>query len=257
MSGTRTRVLYINLDTDFLPISGFTGANMKDKLSTDVCNWYNGVPLITLLDNIEIGRKYDGPLMMPISDKFKDMGTIVTGKIESGSVKKGQTVLLMPNKKTAEVLSIFMEELEILGARSGDNIRLRLKNVEEEDVTSGSVLCFPSNPIHTVSSFEAQLVIMEHKSIICGGYTAVMHAHNCVEEITLTDLLFQIEKKTMKKSKHPPMFVKQGDICIARIECSQMICLETFEDHPQLGRFTIRDEGRTVAIGKVTKLILE
>jgi peptide chain release factor subunit 3 len=79
--------------------------------------------------------------------------------------------------------------------------------------------------------------------------------------------LHKIDKKTGKKSKHPPKFLKQGDACIARLECNESICLETYDDHQQLGRFTLRDEGRvhafvihvigvTVAIGKVTKLIL-
>ncbi len=54
-----------------------------------------------------------------------------------------------------------------------------------QDVMSGFVICTPMNPIHTVTAFEAQLAIVEHASIICAGYTAVMHAHNCVEEITL------------------------------------------------------------------------
>ena len=79
-----------------------------------------------------------------------------------------------------------MEDSEITAARSGDNIRLRLKNVEEEDISPGFVLCIPARPIHTVMSFEAQLVIVEHKSIICAGYAAVMHAHAAVEEITMS-----------------------------------------------------------------------
>jgi peptide chain release factor subunit 3 len=49
--------------------------------------------------------------------------------------------------------------------------------------------------------------------------------------------------------------MKQGDVCIVRIECSRLLCCETFADYPQLGRFTIRDEAKTVAIGKITKLI--
>ena len=73
-----------------------------------------------------------------------------------------------------------------------------------------------------------------------------------------------IDKKTGKKSKKPPKFVKQGDSCIVRIDAAQNICLEIYADYPQLGRFTIRDEGilfkfdslgKTVAVGKVTKLI--
>ena len=52
-----------------------------------------------------------------------------------------------------------------------------------------------------------------------------------------------IDKKTGKKSKHAPKFIKQGDSCIVRIETTQNVCLETYKDYPQLGRFTLRDEG--------------
>ena len=63
----------------------------------------SGPSLIELLDHLVLERKFDGPLMMPIADKFKDMGTIVIGKIESGWVKKGQTVMIMPNKVFLEI----------------------------------------------------------------------------------------------------------------------------------------------------------
>lgn len=60
------------------------------------------------------------------------MGTVVTGKIESGRVKKGQSVILMPNKQKCEVSAIMQEDSELNSARSGDNVRLRLRGVEEE-----------------------------------------------------------------------------------------------------------------------------
>lgn len=247
---------YQKSDLTIMPISGFSGANLKDRVSKDVCSWYEGPSMLELLDNMDISdRDYNAPLMMPIADKFKDMGTVVIGKIESGMVKKGQTVLVMPNKKVAEVMTILQEDDEVNMAKCGDNIRLRLKNVEEEDVLSGFVICSPNDPVKSVSSFEAQLAILEYKSIICGGYTAVMHTHAAVEEITISELLHMIDKKSGKKSKKAPKFVKQGDSCIVRIDAAQNVCVETYTDYPQLGRFTIRDEGKTVAVGKITKLI--
>ncbi len=53
-----------------------------------------------------------------------------------------------------------------------------------------------------------------------------------------------IDKKSGKKSKHPPKFLKQGDSAIVRLETAQPICLETYGDYQQLGRFTLRDEGK-------------
>jgi peptide chain release factor subunit 3 len=67
--------------------------------------------------------------------------------------------------------------------------------------------------------------------------------------------MYLIDPKTKRKSKKPPMFVKNGQVLVCKMEALLPICLETFEDHPQLGRFTLRDEGKTIAMGKVLKLL--
>ncbi|KAJ3367366.1 translation termination factor GTPase eRF3 [Kappamyces sp. JEL0680] len=242
-------------DVDVLPISGFTGANMKDVLDRNVCSWWTGKPLLTLLDEIPLDRKYTGPFLMPVADRMKDMGTLAMGKLESGHIKKGSSVLIMPTKKTAEVLAIFNDESEIQVAHNGDNVRIRLKGIEEEDLQPGFVLCTPKNPIHAVSQFIVQIQIVEYASIMCAGYSAIMHAHTTREEVSIAELLHKIDKKTKKRSKAAPKFMKQGDVCIVRIEASRLICLETYNDYPQLGRFTLRDENRTVAVGKILKLV--
>jgi peptide chain release factor subunit 3 len=84
-------------DLDIMPISGFSGANMKERVGA-ACPWYDGPSLLELLDGMPLPRSYSGALLMPIADKLKDMGTVVIGKIESGKVKKGQKILIMPNK---------------------------------------------------------------------------------------------------------------------------------------------------------------
>jgi peptide chain release factor subunit 3 len=122
-------------------------------------------------------------------------------------------------------------------------------------LSAGFVLCSRKNPVHAVTTFEAQVQICEYSSIICAGYSAVMHAHTAKEEVSISELLHKIDKKTKRKSKNPPKFMKQGDVAIIRLQSALPVCLETFENYPQLGRFTIRDEGRTVAIGKVLKLV--
>lgn len=137
----------------------------------------------------------------------------------------------------------------------GDNIRMRLKGIEEDEIMPGFVICSKKNPVKTTTQFEAQLAILDHKNIICAGYTAVLHIHAAAEEVQISALLHLIDKKTGKKTRKPPQFVKQGQKAIARIETSGPICIETFEKLPQLGRFTLRDEGKTVAIGKVTKVL--
>lgn len=133
-----------------------------------------------------VDRKINAPLMMPVSEKYKDMGTIIVGKVESGHLRKGDQLLLMPNKDQVEVAAIYNEmEDEVAQALCGDNVRVRLRGVEDEDISPGFVLSNHSKPIHAVRQFEAQLAILEHKSIICAGYSAVMHIHTLAEEVTL------------------------------------------------------------------------
>ncbi|KAI1320946.1 translation termination factor GTPase eRF3 [Mortierella claussenii] len=247
-----------NMKTDvmFMPVSGFTGANIKKSLDPQECDWYKGPSLLDYLDSLKLAdRNLGAPLRMPISEKYKDMGTIVVGKIEAGSIRKGAHLLMMPNSAKVEVQAIFNElEEEIPVAAVGDNIRLRLRGIEEEDIMIGFVLCSPKNPVHSVSKFEATLGILDHKNIICAGYTAVLHIHNAIEEITLSAMVHLIDKKTGRKSKRPPQFLKKGQQGIVVIETAGPLCVETFADSPRMGRFTLRDEGKTIAIGKVTKL---
>ncbi|KAH9938302.1 eukaryotic polypeptide chain release factor 3 [Fomitopsis serialis] len=216
-----------------------------------------GDSLLEHLDTMPmVNRKINAPLMMPVSEKYKDMGTIAVGKIESGHMRKGDSLMLMPNKDIVEISAIYNEmEEEVPTAMCGDNVRIRLRGVEDDDISPGFVLSTPSKPVHAVRQFEAQLAILDHKNIICAGYTAVMHIHTLAEDVTLSALLHYFDKATGRKSRKPPQFAKKGQKIVALIETVQPVCVERFVDYPQLGRFTLRDEGKTVAIGKITKLI--
>uniref|UniRef100_A0A8C7M1L1 G1 to S phase transition 1 n=1 Tax=Oncorhynchus kisutch TaxID=8019 RepID=A0A8C7M1L1_ONCKI len=202
-------------------------------------------------------RITDGPVRLPIVDKYKDMGTVILGKLESGFIAKAQQLVMMPNRHTVEVLSLLSDEVETDEAVPGENLKLRLKGIEEEEILPGFILCNAENLCHSGRTFDAQIVIIEHKSIICPGYNAVLHIHTCIEEVQITALICLVDKKTGEKSKTRPRFVKQDQVCIARLRCAGTICLETFKDFPQMGRFTLRDEGKTIAIGKVLKLVPE
>ncbi|KAI5948724.1 SUP35 [Candida theae] len=244
-------------DIIFMPVSGYTGAGLKDRVPSKDCPWYTGPSLLEFLDNMStVHRKINGPFMLPISGKMKDMGTVVEGKIESGHIRKGGSLLMMPNKTPIEVITIYNEtEQECDTAFSGEQVRLKIKGVEEEDLQPGYVLTSPKNPVKTVTKFEAQIAIVELKSILSNGFSCVMHLHTAIEEVTFVELKHKLEKGTNRKSKKPPAFAKKGMKIIAVLECNELVCAETYNDYPQLGRFTLRDQGTTIAIGKITKLL--
>lgn len=243
-------------DLVFIPISGLMGHNMKTRVSESVCPWYKGKSLFETLDDIEpTNRDPFAPFRMPIMDKYKDMGTVVMGKCESGVVGQGDVLMVMPNRVRVKVTTIWRDELEVTAAKPGENLRLRLSGIEEDEVSSGFVLSDRFNLVPVVHQFEAQVAVLdllEHKPILTGGYTAILHIHSIVEECELIKLVAIVDPKTREKRK--TNFVKSGSICIARIAVEKGICIEAFDQVPQLGRFTLRDEGRTIAIGKVTKI---
>jgi peptide chain release factor subunit 3 len=139
-------------DLMVMPISAQTTLGIKNRVPKDICPWYDGPSLLEYLDNMQaLERKVNAPFMMPIAAKYRDMGTMIEGKIEAGVIKKEGTYLMMPNREKITIAALYGEtEDEIPLATCGDQIRLRLRGVEEEDISPGFVLCSVDRPVHCV-----------------------------------------------------------------------------------------------------------
>ena len=249
-------------DLTFMPIAAQQALGINERVPKDVAPWADAPALLEYLDSMQtLERKVNAPFMMPIASKYRDLGTMVEGKVEAGIIRKDTKYLMMPNKADIQISALYGEtEDEIAVAQCGEQVRLRIKGVEEEDIYPGFVLCSPKRPVHCVSAFEAQIRLLDLKSILSAGFNCVMHVHSATEEVTFASLLHKLEPKTNRKSKKPPGFAKQGMSIIARLEViggAGSVCVERFEDYPQLGRFTLRDQGQTIAIGKITRLITD
>lgn len=241
----------------WIPVSGLTGDNLKHKPPKDICNWYDGESLLDTLEHLRPPeRLLNGPVKMPISEKHKEMGTMVMGKLESGVIKVNDPLVMMPNRVEVVVDAVQLEGSTAQAAEPGDVVRLRLKGIDEEEVRVGFVLCSPRDLVSYTRSFIAKLMILEHKSIICAGYSAVIHIHAAVEEVSILKLLAELNKSGKAKQRHPK-FVKPGMKCLALLRTTLPVCVEPYDVFPQLGRFMIRDEGKTVAVGTVARLQLD
>ena len=102
--------------------------------------------------------------------------------------------------------------------------------------------------------FSVQLFLvdlLEHRPIFSTGYEAILHVHTLEVEVVVTDLICVIDGATSKKTKRA--FARTGQQCVAKVRITADLnsCLEKFDDYPALGRVTLRDEGKTIAIGKV------
>jgi peptide chain release factor subunit 3 len=130
-----------------------------------------GPTLLEFLDNFEVlDRDINAPFMFPVAERYNELGTCVMGKVESGRVKKGDKLVIMPNKSQVEVAAIFTEQAdEMEQAFCGDNIRMRLRGVSDEEVQPGMVITSTVAPVKVATRFRADFSVIDAKNIITNG----------------------------------------------------------------------------------------
>lgn len=256
----------IKKDVKFVPISGLSGDNVLNEVASSKCNWWREMyttgghntttpTLITTLDSLIISnRNPDGPLRVPCLDRYFERGCVVLGKVESGTLRVGDEVMIAPTKKRAKVEEISIVEDRVRSAKPGENVLIKF-NINVEDVQKGYVLCLPNQICPAVAEIKVQLALvemLEHRPLFTPGYEAVMHVHTVEIEITCVELCSVLDKG--KQVRRP--FARTGQGCIAKLTMPLHTCMESFEKMPSMGRVTLRDEGRTIAIGKILECIV-
>jgi peptide chain release factor subunit 3 len=129
-----------------------------------VCNWYSGPTLLEILDALDLPpRDPEGPLRIPVLDKMKDRGTVMFGKIESGTVKLGDQLSLMPSNLLCQVATIYdSKNQSVRYAKPGENIQLRLLNINDENlINKGDVLCRMNEQLPVTDLIEAEVEVLE------------------------------------------------------------------------------------------------
>ncbi len=241
----------------FIPISGFKGENLIKK--SDKMPWYKGP---TLLEQFDLFKEPDKPtnlpLRMPLQDVYEitGIGTVPVGKIETGVMKIGQKVIILPGRTgkgiDGEVRSIEMHHEQLQQAEAGDNVGVNLRGVGKKDVARGDVVCDASKPATIAEEFVAQIAVISHPTVIAKGYTPVFHVHTAQLPCQFIEL---IEKTSPDGTKtQNPDFLKNGDIAKVRIKPIGNLVIETQSTNPHMAGFAIRDAGLTVAAGMCAEI---
>lgn len=162
----------------------------------------------------------------------------------------------MPYRKPCEITHIYNgEDQRVMYAKPGENIKMKVKGLEEDDVIRGVVICDMEEPCYVCNEIEVSLEVLElpeHKKIMSTGYTCVMHLHTALEEIELTHVNKIWDENT--QSYISASYLKSGSKGIVKFKCDNYMCVDKFEVNENMGGFTLRDEGKTIALGKVTRL---
>jgi peptide chain release factor subunit 3 len=241
----------------FLPISGLKGHNIKERLDTP--SWFEGKTLLATLNETEMPRSQkEAPLRIPMLDGYRDEGAIIAiGKVEQGTVKPGQKLLIMPINHKCVVHTTFINDEPMKFAKAGENVTLKLTGCTEHQLSKGFVLCEQPNPVRVVTKFKAMMQVIElseERPVLTAGYKAVIHVHVANEECEILKLYECCSMKDMKKKEKRPKFVRENSVAWVSIQLARPTSVDVFTGCSQLGRFTLRDEGRTIAIGKITEL---
>jgi len=194
-------------------------------------------------------REVDKPFLMAVEDVFSitGRGTVATGRIERGKVKVGETVQIVGIKDTRETTVTGVEMFRKLldEGMAGDNVGLLLRGVQKEDIERGMVLVKP-NSIKPHTKFEGEVYVLKKEE--GGRHTPFFAGYRPQFYIRTTDVTGQITAFTADDGSNVEM-VMPGD----RIKMTgELICPVAIE---QGMRFAIREGGRTIGAGVVSKIL--
>jgi len=243
-----------------LPISGQSAVNIKEPVTKEMCPWWKGTTLLQTLDGLKkIKRALGDDLRIPCLDRYKgDKGLQAIGKVEAGIVKTGDTVKIQPTEITAKVLGLSVDDTPVDAAGAGENILITFDKgaLTMDQIYSGCIICSEENPAKICEQFLAEIYVHElpGSGIMTSGYQAMFHCHNVAALCQIEAVPHKLHKKTRKRSKQSPPFLRAHDSAIVSISLQSRLALECFEDCAALGRFTLRDQGKTVVIGKVLEI---
>ncbi|MCG1002039.1 MULTISPECIES: translation elongation factor EF-1 subunit alpha [Halobacterium] len=239
-------------DASFIATSAFEGDNVSEH--SENTPWYDGPTLLEALNDLPApSPPTDTDLRLPIQDVYtiSGIGTVPVGRIETGVMNMGDNVSFQPSDVGGEVKTIEMHHEEVDKAEPGDNVGFNVRGIGKDDIRRGDV-CGPADDPPTVAeTFTAQVVVMQHPSVITAGYTPVFHAHTAQVACTIESIDKKMDPSSGETQEENPDFIQSGDAAVVTVRPQKPLSIEPSSEIPELGSFAVRDMGQTIAAGKV------
>jgi len=258
-----------------LPISGWCGDNLIEK-STNM-SWWSGLDFKVDGKDVHVNTLYDAldkfvtlparsdtaALRIPVSGNYqiKGVGTVITGRIEQGTLKPGDEVVFLPthtaaNECKGRVFSIEMHHKSLPQAFSGDNIGINMKGLPKDNMpTSGNVMVLASDAsLKPAAKFQATVQVLNHPGELKVGYTPIVYVRTDHSSCKMTAIIWKMGKETGGQKVDNPVMLKAGEVAEVEWTPQQPLVVDTFKNCAGLGRVAIMDGNSVVMIGKVTKI---
>ena len=251
---------YKTEEIPFVPLASLLGENIVKKSANMA--WYNGGTLIETFDKFKEPEKPTNlPLRLPIQDVYNitGIGVVPVGRVETGIMKVNDKVVIVPGREgkgiQGEVKTIEMHHEQMQQAEPGDNTGFNVRGVGKKDIARGDVLGHVDKAPTIATEFTAQIVVLNHPTVITVGYTPVFHVHTAQVACQIVSIEKKLDPATGAVKAEKPDFIKNGDAAIVKVKPMQPMVIEKQNEIPQMARFAVRDSGVTVAAGMCIDLV--
>jgi bifunctional enzyme CysN/CysC len=232
-----------------VPISGRDGDNIASSSARSP--WYRGAPILGMLETFEaLGADRDLPLRMPIQDVYKfDQRRIVAGRIESGTLRVGDTLLFSPSNKAAKVHAIeaWHAASAPQQAAAGESVGITLD--EQIFVERGEVASHTKSPPILSSVFRATLFWLGHEPLVLNKTYKLKLS---TQEVRVTAQAIDRVIDTDTLAGGPADTVERHSVAEVTLRSRRILALDEFRTLPRCGRFVLIDGYETVGGGIIS-----
>jgi bifunctional enzyme CysN/CysC len=233
------------VDQHFIPISALKGDNLVDH--SDNMPWYEGSTLMHHLENVHIASDrnfidFRYPVQFVNRPNLDFRG--FCGTIASGRIRKGETVMSLPSRKTSRIKSIVTFDGEIDEAFTPMSVTLTLE--DEIDVSRGDMLVRPDNVPTMADSFDATIVWMADEALTPGKQYYIKQASKLVSG-SVSSIRYRIDVNTLHRQETEKLSLNEIGRCQVRL--NQPIAFDSYRNNHGTGSFIVIDRLTNVTVG--------
>lgn len=237
-----------------IPISAREGDNVVIRSSTESksMGWYDGPTLLEVLDSFTPEKDLtEHPLRFPVQDIYDMDGTdVIVGKVTSGTIKKGEEVTILPDKKHTKVkeIKVFMSDKE--SASEGENIGLVLDDPYQ--VKRGEVIVAKSDPVEPTDRFRASIFWMAQEPMLLNKKMTLRCATQEVE-CSAEKIERRLDSSTLEIIETDAKELRVNEAASVIFKTERPVVVEDFSVIEELGRFIIEQDYCLQGAGVVTE----
>ncbi|KAL3302843.1 elongation factor Tu GTP binding domain-containing protein [Colletotrichum asianum] len=226
----------------FVPISGLNGDNLVTRPEDEALSWYTGPTLIEALEDSEpMTRALQKPFRMSISEIFRSQQSQLTvaGRIESGTVQNGESLIVQPSGEPASIRSIEVDSEPQEWAVAGQSVNIGLYGIDPIHVRVGDIISTKAAPIDTSDTLTMKVLAFDHlMPQPVDVHRGRLHAAGRIEAIPA--VLDKVTGATVKKN---PKIVQPAKVARVVVRLESKVPLEAGQ------RVVLRSGGETIAAG--------